>query len=124
MRDNGLRARQKQRFKPTAGSHHACRLRRTCSFGLLDYGQCYLYMQLQIWIEELIMIRILVACLLAFYAINAIAADSSCSSQAAEKKLAGAAKTSFRGKCERDAKAKCAATAGEKKLAGAAKTSF
>ena len=28
------------------------------------------------------------------------------------------------GKCERDAKANCAATAGEKKLAGAAKTSF
>ena len=27
-------------------------------------------------------------------------------------------------KCERDAKASCAAAAGEKKLAGAAKTSF
>ena len=70
------------------------------------------------------MVRILVACLLSLYAINASAADSSCSSQAAEKKLAGAAKTSFMGKCERDAKASCDAAAGEKKLAGAAKTSF
>ena len=33
------------------------------------------------------MVRILVACLLSLYAINASAADSSCSSQAAEKKL-------------------------------------
>jgi len=58
------------------------------------------------------MVRILTACLLSFYAINASAADSSCSSQAAEKKLAGAAKTSFMGKCERDAKASCDAAAG------------
>lgn len=43
---------------------------------------------------------------------------------AAEKKLAGAAKTSFLKKCEKDATATCDVTAGEKKLAGAAKSSF
>jgi hypothetical protein len=56
------------------------------------------------------------------------AADTSCESQAAEKKLSGAAKTSFTKKCERDAKAavadKCTAQAADKKLAGAAKNSF
>jgi hypothetical protein len=41
-----------------------------------------------------------------------------------EKKLAGAAKTSFMKKCETDAKAGCDAAAADKKLAGAAKTSF
>lgn len=46
----------------------------------------------------------------------------------AEKKLAGAAKTSFLKKCEHDAMAAattaCEAQAADKKLAGAAKTSF
>jgi psiF repeat len=51
-------------------------------------------------------------------------ADPSCTSQASEKKLAGAALTSFMKKCERDAKAACTKTSQEKKLAGAAKTSF
>lgn len=49
---------------------------------------------------------------------------ATCADQALEKKLAGAAKASFLGKCERDATATCEATAAEKKLAGAAKTSF
>ncbi len=56
---------------------------------------------------------------------------STCEAQAGEKKLAGAAKTSFMKKCERDAaaapdvaKATCEKTAAEKKLAGAAKNSF
>ena len=47
-----------------------------------------------------------------------------CSSNAAEKKLAGAAKTSFMKKCDKDAMATCEAAAAEKKLAGAAKNSF
>jgi len=51
-------------------------------------------------------------------------ANTTCTAQAGEKKLAGAAKTSFMKKCESDAAAKCDATAAEKKLAGAAKTSF
>jgi len=48
----------------------------------------------------------------------------SCQAAAAEKKLAGAAKTSFLKKCEKDAAATCNANAAEKKLAGAAKNSF
>ena len=51
-------------------------------------------------------------------------ADGSCASQAADKKLAGAAKTSFLTKCTNDAKTACASQAADKKLAGAAKTSF
>lgn len=58
---------------------------------------------------------------------------ATCEEQAAEKKLAGAAKSSFIKKCEADGKgtpaaggaeAACNATAAEKKLAGAAKSSF
>lgn len=56
--------------------------------------------------------------------LSAAYADGTCTSNAADKKLAGAAKTSFMGKCQRDAAATCDATAAEKKLAGAAKTSF
>ena len=55
---------------------------------------------------------------------SALAADGTCTANAMEKKLAGAAKTSFMKKCEADAKASCDAQAAEKKLAGAAKTSF
>jgi len=58
----------------------------------------------------------------------AYAADSTCQAQAADKKLAGAAKNSFVKKCEKDAggpaKAACETQAGDKKLAGAAKNSF
>ncbi len=63
---------------------------------------------------------------IAFAASSAFAAD--CAAQAAEKKLAGAAKNSFMKKCEKDSQgagnAECAAKAKEKKLAGAAKNSF
>ena len=59
-------------------------------------------------------------------------APASCETQAAEKKLAGAAKASFLKKCEREAapapadaaKETCEKTATEKKLAGAARNSF
>lgn len=48
-----------------------------------------------------------------------------CEAAAAEKKLAGAAKTSFLKKCNKNApKSACDTKAAEKKLAGAAKTSF
>ena len=47
-----------------------------------------------------------------------------CKVTASEKKLAGAAMTSFMKKCEKDAKAACDMSAAEKKLSGAAKTSF
>lgn len=46
-----------------------------------------------------------------------------CNAAAQEKKLAGAAKTSFLKKCEKDATERCEAVATERKLAGAAKTS-
>jgi hypothetical protein len=59
---------------------------------------------------------------------GAAAGVAGCEAQATEKKLAGAAKTSFVKKCETDAgasaTASCDAQATEKKLAGAAKTSF
>jgi len=51
-------------------------------------------------------------------------ADGSCKSTAADKKLSGAAMTSFMKKCEKDAAATCSTAAADKKLAGAAKNSF
>lgn len=47
-----------------------------------------------------------------------------CKAQAAEKKLAGAAQTSFMKRCQTDAETTCNAAATDKKLAGAAKSSF
>ncbi len=52
------------------------------------------------------------------------AQEASCASQASDRKLAGAAKTSFLTKCEKDAGAACDKQAADKKLSGAAKTSF
>jgi len=68
--------------------------------------------------------RTILAVILASFAVAAQAADSTCTLQAGEKKLAGAAKTSFMKKCETDAKTACETQAGDKKLAGAAKNSF
>lgn len=51
-------------------------------------------------------------------------AQETCTLAATEKKLAGAAKTSFMKKCQKDAQAKCDGEAKEKKLSGAAKNSF
>jgi hypothetical protein len=48
---------------------------------------------------------------------------ASCTAQAGEKKLAGAAKTSFMKKCETDATKACEEDSAKRKLAGAAKTS-
>jgi hypothetical protein len=47
-----------------------------------------------------------------------------CKAQASDKKLAGAALSSFMKKCESDAAAACNTTASGQKLAGAAKASF
>jgi hypothetical protein len=71
--------------------------------------------------------RIMTICAALAFAVTAFAAPAhaaSCSVEAGNKKLAGAAKTSFLTKCETDAKAACDKQAGDKKLAGAAKTSF
>jgi hypothetical protein len=54
----------------------------------------------------------------------AMAEGPTCNAAATEKKLAGAAKTSFLKKCQNDAKAMCEAASKEKKLSGAAKSSF
>lgn len=51
-------------------------------------------------------------------------AGESCKAQAGDKKLAGAALTSFMNKCEKDAAASCDKEASDKKLFGAAKDSF
>ncbi len=65
---------------------------------------------------------------LSLFASQAFAA-ATCEAQATEKKLNGAAKTSFVKKCEKDAGAAspvaeaCEKSATDKKLAGAAKTS-
>ena len=50
-------------------------------------------------------------------------AFATCKSDAADKKLAGAALKSFMTKCESDAKKTCDADSASKKLAGAAKNS-
>ena len=50
-------------------------------------------------------------------------AFATCKSDAADKKLAGAALKSFMTKCERDATTTCETNSKDKKLAGAAKTS-
>jgi len=64
--------------------------------------------------------RIAAALVLAVAALPAFA-ENTCDAQAADKKLAGAAKASFLKKCNADA---CNAQAADKKLAGAAKSSF
>lgn len=69
------------------------------------------------------------ACILAMTVAPLAWAAADCEAQAAEKKLAGAAKASFVKKCQADAAApdaavaSCEKSAAEKKLAGAAKTS-
>ena len=65
---------------------------------------------------------ILVAIALAAFSVQASA--ESCAAVAKEKKLVGAAQTSFMKKCTKDANVSCAVAAQEKKLAGAAKNSF
>ncbi len=63
---------------------------------------------------------------LSFAATQAAAVD--CEAQAVEKKLSGAAKTSFLKKCEAEARgggtASCTVLADNKKLSGAARNSF
>jgi hypothetical protein len=71
--------------------------------------------------------KLVSALVLAFIALPVLA-QNTCDSQAAEKKLAGAAKTSFLKKCNATAasgaQSGCEAKAAEMKLAGAAKSSF
>ena len=64
------------------------------------------------------------AAMLCVFAGSVCAQSPTCKAQAGDKKLAGAALTSFMKKCESDAQKSCDAQAADKKLAGAAKTSF
>jgi hypothetical protein len=69
--------------------------------------------------------RAVIVCMILMLGILPAAAQTAtCKSQAAEKKLAGAALKSFMTKCEKDSKATCDVSATEKKLSGAARTSF
>jgi hypothetical protein len=77
--------------------------------------------------EEALMMRIITATtalILCLLAGGSFAQSPSCKAQSTEKKLVGAAQTSFMKKCETDAKTACDKEALDKKLAGAAKTSF
>ena len=83
------------------------------------------------FVEEIKMKKLFSVVILSLFAANMAFADAACDAKATEKKLAGAAKTNFLKKCEKDAAAaapaaanSCAAQATEKKLAGAAKNSF
>lgn len=58
------------------------------------------------------------------FCIQTASAQPTCQDKAAERKLAGAALSSFMTKCEKDAAAACQKTSAGRKLAGAAKTSF
>ena len=68
--------------------------------------------------------RFALALMFSALALTGAGADESCKAQASDKKLAGAALTSFMRKCENDAKVACDAQVADKKLSGAAKDSF
>jgi hypothetical protein len=75
--------------------------------------------------KKSILTAVFTAC--ALLAGQAFAATAECEAKATEKKLSGAAKTSFVKKCEKDmapvASAACEKSAADKKVAGAAKKS-
>jgi hypothetical protein len=64
-----------------------------------------------------------IALALAVCLVSSAPAFATCKSDAADKKLAGAALKSFMTKCEKDAKGTCEADSKAKNLAGAAKNS-
>ena len=68
--------------------------------------------------------RLALAFLFTALALNTALAEEFCKAQANDKKLAGAALTSFMKKCETDAASMCDTQAADKKLSGAAKDSF
>jgi hypothetical protein len=70
------------------------------------------------------MFRTTLAILILCAGVTAALADATCKGTATDKKLAGAALSSFMKKCQNDAQSACDASAAGKKLAGAAKTSF
>lgn len=71
-------------------------------------------------------VSVIAACGMMLTAGGAVAQNAapSCKLQAGDKKLAGAALSSFMKKCETDATAVCNKSADDKKLAGAARSSY
>ena len=70
------------------------------------------------------MIKLMVVALSMMAAGSAFADPATCVKTATDKKLAGAALTSFMTKCESDAKLACEKASADKKVAGAEKSSF
>ena len=68
--------------------------------------------------------RLALAFVFTALALSTALADESCKAQAGDKKLAGAALTSFMKKCESDAASMCDTQASVRKLSGAANDSF
>jgi hypothetical protein len=68
--------------------------------------------------------QVLLAAAICLFAVNAWADGPTCKSNASDKKLAGAAMTSFMKKCQTDSQKSCDSAAADKKLFGAAKASF
>ena len=90
---------------------------------------CHCPLRLTFFFKETEMRTLIASVALALLSTLAHAGNAACDTKALEKKLSGAAKTSFLKKCERDAAATapnavCLNKAAEKKLAGAAKNSF
>jgi hypothetical protein len=69
-------------------------------------------------------IRLVTIALLSTCLATGALADTTCKSQASDKKLAGGALTSFTKKCARNAASACDGQAAARKLSGAARTSF
>jgi hypothetical protein len=74
--------------------------------------------------KKLLLAMIVSAFTVSMFGGSARADGPSCKTQAADKKLAGAAQNSFMKRCTTDATNTCDAAAADKKLAGAAKASF
>jgi hypothetical protein len=72
--------------------------------------------------SQVLLISLISSVVLASTALAQTSAPT-CNAVAQERKIFGAAKTSFLKKCEREATEKCEAAATERKLAGAAKNS-
>ena len=68
--------------------------------------------------------RFALALMLSALALTGARADESCEAQASDKKLVGAALTSFMRKCENNAKVAYNTQVVDKKLSGATKDSF
>lgn len=65
--------------------------------------------------------KTIICTVFSFFVLSSVSAQNSCESKATEKKLNGAAKTSFIKKCEKDVQAACENDDISKRTSGAAK---